>query len=44
VHNVLPMTGLAVGLHVEHHGGTSDPSGKMVGSGAHHAELLMAGR
>jgi hypothetical protein len=35
------MTGLAVGLPVEHHGGTGDPSGKVVGSGAHCAELTM---
>jgi hypothetical protein len=30
-----------VGLPVEHHGGTGDPSGKVVGSGAHCAELTM---
>jgi hypothetical protein len=33
-----------MGLHVEHHGGTSDALGKVVGSGAHCAELSMVGR
>jgi hypothetical protein len=42
--NVSSMTGLAMGLHVEHHGDTSDPPGKVVGSGAHCAELLTSGR
>jgi hypothetical protein len=43
-HSVSPMTGLAVGLHVEHHGGMGDLSGKVVGSRAHCAELSTVGR
>jgi hypothetical protein len=38
------MTRLAVGLHVEHHSGMGDLSGKVVGSGAHCAELSMVGQ